>query len=122
MYFFPKIHKKLDNILVPLFLTVLHWWKKIEFLDHCIEYLIWSAKSHVKDTRGFLNKLKSLGKVPDNATLLTGNVVGLYPSIPHKDGLTALSAKLEEQQDSGVFKNDLLKIAEFVLKNNIFWT
>lgn len=47
-------------------------------------------------------------------------VTGLYPSILHKDGINALSAKLEEQQDSDVYKNDLLKMAECVPKNNLF--
>ena len=50
-----------------------------------------------------LKKLKELGCVPQNELLVTGDVVGLYPSIPHLDGLEALSIKVElasSQKDS----------------------
>lgn len=59
-----------------------------------------STKFYVKDTWDFSSKLKSIGKVPYNVILVTANVIGLSPIIPHKDVLNALSAKLEEQQDS----------------------
>ena len=55
-----------------------------------------SAKSFIKDTGDFLNKLKELDSVPENALLVTAEVVGLYPSMPHQDGLDALSIKLEQ--------------------------
>ena len=44
-----------------------------------------------KDPGDFLNKLKELASVPQNALLLTVDVAGLYPSIPHQEGLDALS-------------------------------
>ena len=46
-----------------------------------------SAKSYIKDTSDFLRKLNELGKLPENAILVTTDVVGLYPSIPHADGI-----------------------------------
>ena len=55
-----------------------------------------SAKSFIKDTGDFLNKLKELDSVPENALLVTTEVVGLYLSMPHQDGLDALSIKLEQ--------------------------
>ena len=48
--------------------------------------LIASGTSYIKDTNDFLPKLKNLKKVPDNAILVTADVVGLYPSIPHNEG------------------------------------
>ena len=44
-----------------------------------------SAKSYVRDNSNFLKKLKELGCVPQNELLVTGDLVGLYPSIPHLD-------------------------------------
>ena len=44
-------------------------------------------KSCIKDSGDFLEKLKNLGNIPSNALLFTADVVGLYPSIPHKTGL-----------------------------------
>ena len=79
-----------------------------------------STKSYVKDTSVFLSKLKELGKVLDGAVLVTAGVVGIYPNIPHEEGLNALSEKLETFQDKKIVKEDLLKMAKFVMKNNIF--
>ena len=79
-----------------------------------------SAKSYIKDTSDFLKKLNKLSKLPENAILVTTDVVGLYPSIPHADGLEALSTKLEERQDKSIATDDLLQMAKFVLKNNFF--
>ena len=46
--------------------------------------------------------------------------MGLYPSIPHADGMEILSAKLEEYEDKSVATEDLLQMARFVLRNNFF--
>ena len=55
-----------------------------------------SAKSCIKDTENFRNKFQELGGVPQNALLVTVYVVGFHPSIPHQDGVDALSIKLEQ--------------------------
>ena len=53
------------------------------------------AKSYIRDTSDFLKSLKELGSIPQNALFVTANVVELCPSIPHQDGLEALSIKLD---------------------------
>ena len=110
---------RLDNVLGRLVVsncgTPLE--KASEFLDHHLKSLMQSVKSHVKDTSDFLRKIKELGKVPIGAILATADVVGLYLSIPHADGLDALSEKLETFQDKKIAKEDLRKMAKFVLKN-----
>ena len=77
-----------------------------------------SAKSYIKETGDFVNKLKELGSVPQNALLVTVDGVGLYPSIHHQDGLDSLSIKLEQREDKKIHTEDLLKMAQFVPKNN----
>ena len=79
-----------------------------------------SGKSYVKDTGDFLEKIKSLRRIPEDAFLVTVDVVGLYPSIPQDVGLKALYKKLEERSDKKVPSADLVDMAEFVLKNNFF--
>ena len=64
--------------------------------------------------------MKRIGKVPEGFFLVTADVVGLYPSIPHKEGILALKSKLEEQTSSKIPTNDLVKLAEFVLKKIFF--
>ena len=48
-----------------------------------------SGKSYVRDTGDFLEKIKSLVRILEDEFLVTAEVVGLYPSIPHNAGLEA---------------------------------
>ena len=41
-----------------------------------------------------------LGKIFKGAILVTADVVGLYPSIPHKDGLDAIESFWKSHGDS----------------------
>ena len=44
----------------------------------------------------------------------------LYPSISYDDGLKTLREKLVKSEDLKLRVNDIVKMTEFVLKNNIF--
>ena len=68
--------------------------------------------SYIKDTNG-------LKKVPDSAILVTADVFELYPSIPHDKGLEVLKKQLDYFDDKSIPTEDLVKIAEFVLKITI---
>ena len=59
-----------------------------------------------------------MGCIPDNAILVTADIVGLYPSIPHQTGLIALKEALDKRLLKKIPTDDLIKIAEFVLSNN----
>ena len=91
-----------------------------EYLDYHLKPIIRSAKSYIKDTGDFFNKLKELFSVPQNALLVTVEVVGLYPSIPHQNILDALSINLEQREVKKISTEDLFEVAQFVLKNNYF--
>ena len=52
--------------------------------------------------------------------LVTADVVGIYPSIPHEDGLDALSEILETFRDKKIAKEDFLKMSRFVLNKKFF--
>ena len=47
-------------------------------------------------------------------------MVALYPSISHEDGLKTLRERLVKSEHLKLPVNGIVKIAEFVLKNNIF--
>ena len=93
LYFLPKIHKRLYNVAGrPVISNCGTPTEKVlEYLDYHLKPIMCSAKSFIKDTGDFLNKLKELVSVPQNSLLVTDDVVGLCPSIPHQDGLDALS-------------------------------
>ena len=51
---------------------------------------------------------------------MTANVVGLYPSIPHSEGLDILKRQYENYPNKKVSTEDIGKMDDFVLKNNLF--
>ena len=79
-----------------------------------------AIKSYIKDTNDFLNKLRSLPKLPDNIILCTVDVVGLYPNIPHEEGLSALRKRLDNRMEKYISSDTLWDLVEVVLKNNVF--
>ena len=52
--------------------------------------------------------------------MVTVDVVGLYPSISHNVGLEALRRTLNDRVNKKIGVEDLIKMAEFVLKKNYF--
>ena len=122
LYLLPKIHKRLSNVPGrPVISNCGTPTEKVsEFLDYHLQPVMRAGKSYIRDTNHFLEKLKSLGKVPDNAILVTADVVGLYPSIPHEQGLKTLYEALEKREKKLIPSSDLKQMAEFVLKNNYF--
>ena len=96
--FLPKIYKRLYSVpshpVIPNCGTSAE--KLSKYLDYHVKPIMLSAKSYIKDTGDFFDKLKELGGVPQNALLVTVDAVGLYPSIPHQDRLDVFSIKLEQ--------------------------
>ena len=76
--------------------------------------------SYIKDSQDFINKFHKLGKIPDNAILVTADVVGLYPSIPHNVGLRAPKEALDKREQKKIPTEDHVHMADFVLENNFF--
>ena len=71
--------------------------------------------------------MKNIGALPDGAILSTIDVVGLYPYIPHDEGLRAVREALGlsnnlplNQMESGSLKQDIVDFTELALKNNNF--
>ena len=121
LYILPKMHKKLSNVPGrPVISNCGPTEKVSEFLDHCLHPLMKEGKSHIKDTADFLDKLKDLGEVPEGAILVTADVIGLYPSIPHTEGLEVLRKQYDKFLHKKAPTEDIIKMADFVLKNNFF--
>ena len=78
------------------------------------------GESYIRDTGVFLAKLKAAGEVPKRAILVMADVVGLYPSIWHSEGLDILKKQYENCPNKKASTEDIVKMADFVLKNNLF--
>ena len=59
------------------------------FLDFHLQHLTREVKSYIRDTNDFLKKLRSLTDLPSDIILCSVVVAGLYPDIPHDEGLSA---------------------------------
>ena len=82
MDFLPKIHKKLYD--VPGRPVISNCGspteKDLEFLDNQLKEVMQNRWSYIKYSNDFIKKIKHLKNIPDNAILVTADVVGLYPS------------------------------------------
>ena len=58
--------------------------------------------SFIKDTNNFLKKFNELRDLSDDFILCTIDVVGLYPNIPHKEGLEAIRKALDKREDQTI--------------------
>ena len=122
MHLLPKINKRLYDVPgKPVISNCGTPTEKVsESLDHHFKPVMQEGESYTKDTGDFLNKIKNINDIPENAILVTADVVGLYPSIPHQAGLEALREALDKMKTYEVPTRKLVKMAEFVLKNNYF--
>ena len=123
-YLLPKIHKSLSKVPGrPVISNCGMPTEKIsEFLDHHLQPLMKQGESYIKDTGDFLEKLKRVGEIPKGAIFVTADVVGFYLGIPHDGGLEVLRKQYDKFKDKIVPTEDIIKMAEFVFRNNLFET
>ena len=122
LYLLPKIHEGLFKVPGRMVISNCRTpnEKVSEFLDHHLQPLMKQGESYKRDTGDFLAILKAAGEVPKGAILVTADVLGLYPSIPHSEGLYILKKQYENYPNKKVSTEDIVKMADFVLKNNLF--
>ena len=121
-YLLPKIHKGLDRVKGrPVISDCGTFTEHIsEYLDHHLNQLVCQGKSYIKDTNHFLAKLGEMRKIPEGALLCSMDVVGLYLSIPHGEGLEAIREALDNREEPEIVTNTLVELASLVLENNYF--
>ena len=104
-----------------LFRIAVHLQKNTRnFIGLSLETFNAGRWSCIKDLGDFIKKIWNLGSIPDNAILVTADVVHLHPSIPHEAGLKALRKTLDKREQHTIPRNELIMIADFVLKNSYF--
>ena len=118
----PKIHKSVSKVKGrPVISNCSTATENISaYLDSHLDPLVKKIPSVLEDSREFLEKLSGLGELPENAILVTFDVVGLYSNIPHEEGLEALNFYLEQRENKSVSTASILELARIVLENNFF--
>ena len=77
------------------------------------------GSSYDKDTTDFQYEIENLC-VPRDTFLVAADIAGLYPNIPLEAGLKSLKEVLGSIREKNISTEDLVKKAEFALKNNYF--
>ena len=62
-------------------------------------------------------KSSALSQIYLKIVFCTVDVVGLFPNIPHEEGLSTLRKRLDESDKKEVSADTLVQLAELVLKN-----
>ena len=121
-YLLPKIHKRLHNVPGrPVISNCGFYTENISsFLDHHLQPIAQKVNSFIKNTNHVLRKFESLGQLPEGAIPCTIDIAGLYPNIPHEEGLVSLRKFLDARAEKKVTTETLLELAEIVLKNKSF--
>ena len=73
----------------------------------------------IKDTDYFLKNLPSLPKLRSDVVLCTVDVAGLYPNIPHEEGLPALRKRLDNWKEKYISSDMLCNLPKVAPKSNI---
>ena len=126
-YLLPKIHKRLVD--VPERLVVSNCGtpteKISEFVDFHLQPIVKTLPHVIKDITEFLCKLKELGDIPEGAIICSMDVVGLYPHIPHDEGLESIREAMQEYNsnldlEKRVPVEELVDLAKLIFENNYF--
>ena len=119
-YHLPKIHK--PNIPGrPIASSCRAPTERIsEYVDHHLRPLITKIPSYLKDTTDFLQKLLSLGPIPQGCNLVTLDVSSLHTNIPHNEGMKACEQALETHRSPTPPTTYLTKMIELILKLDNF--
>ena len=127
-YLLPKIHKRLVDVPGrPVISNCGTPTEGIsEFVDFYLQPVVGTLPRVIKDTTDFLGRLRDFGDIPENAIICTMDVVGLYPHIPHAEGLESMKVIVEDFQSKfdvnevSVTAEDLVILAKVILDNNYF--
>ena len=78
---------------------------------------IWS---YIKDSGGFIEKIKRISNIQDEAILIMANIVELYPSTLLELGLKSLK-EVTRKKVCKILTSNLVKMAEFIRQNKYFY-
>ena len=121
-YLLPKIHKRKSN--VPGQTVILNNQAATEnissLLDFHLKNIVPTIPHILEDTKDFLKRINDIGEIPSGSLLVTFDVVGLYPHIPHEEGIVRNRNILNLREDQAVSTNSLCDLARIILTENYF--
>ena len=130
-YGMPKAHKDTPEgkTLPPLRLVISGCGSSTEMASHFVDFYCKQIPpqlpSYIQDTPHLLRMIKDInsqGLQPEEAILVTIDVVGLYPNIPQDEGLKAFEEYISDKKyrDQNMPSSFLITLLKFVLQYNTF--
>ena len=77
------------------------------YLDYHLKSLTLNVPHILEDTRDFVNRIQDLSDLSESSILVCFDGVGLYPHIPHEEGIETMPEYLEARQDKTVSTKSL---------------
>ena len=88
-----------------------------KFVDYHIKDLATKHETYLEDTPDFLRKVEELNKkviLPENALLVTIDIIGLFTNIPQEEGISTTEEALNER-DVQTVPTEFISIWSFYL-------
>ena len=115
-YLLPKIHKRLHDVPGRSVISNCSFYTEniSSFLDYTIcKHLLRGLNFILRTLIIFQNKIKKIAKLPEGKILCTMDVVGLYPNIPHGEGLASLYKFLESRDNKQILSDTLQNLPKY---------
>ena len=74
----------------------------------------------LEDTRDFVTRITEIKDLPEDALFVSFDAVGLYPHIPHEEGIEIMKKFLNQREVKDISAKTLCDLATSILKNNFF--
>ena len=81
------------------------------FLDLHLKLLATKVTHILEDTRDFLTQITGIKDLPEDALLVSFDVMGLYPHIPHEDGIEIMKKFLNQREVKDISTKSLCDLA-----------
>ena len=94
-----------------------------KFAEYHMQEVSVQHPSYSQDTPGFIRHIEEInkqGKLPDNAMIVTWDVMSLFTIIPQDEGIEDIRQALNTRTEQSVPTEFILRLLEIVLSDNIF--
>ena len=121
-YLFSKIHKRTTSLPGrPVISNNSTATENISaFLDFHLKSLVTKVPHILEDTSDFLTRITEIKDLPEDALLVSFDVVGLYPQIPNEESIDIMKEFLNQREVKDISTKSLCDLATIILKNNFF--
>ena len=125
-YGLPKIHKPLNEEGIPPVRPIISDVNSLlsrtaQFVDHVLQPLAQSYTDYIKNSTQLIQNLENT-EIKEEVTLVTMDVVSLYPSIPQQECLGIIHSEMCKLSELIIFDPNLITQLLQVNMNNNFFT